>query len=123
MNSTGVKHCQKCDRWELDKAGVKQWKKAPPCFKLDASITVTLEDCPDCRRKPKKFHKEQMKRLAPGIYVDDQEQCHFDIPELLKHFGWPDTQANRDKVCEMCRDVISQIMPGATVIDDDPRRN
>jgi len=41
---------------------------------------------------------EQMRgaqRVAPGIWIDREGYVHISVPELLAHFGWPDTPENR----------------------------
>lgn len=39
-----------------------------------------------------------MKRLAPGVYDDDEGGLHLDVGELLAANGWPDTPENRDTI-------------------------
>jgi hypothetical protein len=39
-----------------------------------------------------------MEKIAPGIYIDDDQEMHIDVPELLAAHGFPDTPANRQAV-------------------------
>lgn len=40
------------------------------------------------------------KQIAPGVYVRG-DALHFDIPEMLRAFGWADTEENRDAATEI----------------------
>jgi hypothetical protein len=37
-----------------------------------------------------------LKKVGPGMYLPDDCQLELDIPELLRHFGYVDTEENRD---------------------------
>ena len=68
------------------------------------------------RYKPIKTHEPQPPRyranrdateLAPGIYFKDG-QVDVYTEELLEHFGWPDTEENRDTVTQVAHQVMGQ---------------
>ena len=60
-----------------------------------------------------------MRRLAPGMYVNDSGELHLDVPELLRAHGYADTQENRDRLAEVARSEIPKLWPATkvTVID------
>jgi hypothetical protein len=70
--------------------------------------------------------RDQAEKVAPGIYHDRRtNSLHFDAPELLAHFGLPDTPANRDLVTEQAMRVAAEEFPNAsrsvlTAHDNDP---
>jgi hypothetical protein len=35
------------------------------------------------------------KVFGPGVWIDDDGGMHFSVPDLLKHFGWPDDAEHR----------------------------
>jgi len=59
-----------------------------------------------------------MKRLAPGVYDDEQGGMHLDIAELLDASGYTDTPQNRETVLEAARDMARELGLPVTVVDD-----
>lgn len=59
-------------------------------------------------------------RLAPGLWIDRAGGLHVSVPELLAHFGWPDTPATRDEVTAIVQHVLQEMHPAADVIRQDP---
>jgi len=52
-----------------------------------------------------------LKKIGPGCYANQENQLHVSIPELLEHFGWPDTEENRDRMEKLVSEVFSEIAP------------
>lgn len=53
-----------------------------------------------------------MRRIAPGAYVDDENQLHLEVPELLAALHYPDTEHNRELVTEMAQRIVAEQYPG-----------
>lgn len=54
------------------------------------------------------------RKLGPGLYVNEnRNELEVDAPELLKHFGLPDTPANRDMVTAQAAKAMAQVFPSA----------
>ena len=53
-------------------------------------------------------------QLAPGVYAVGEE-IHFELGEMLKGIGVPDTPENRDRAVEGIRLACSQVLPGTPV--------
>jgi hypothetical protein len=51
-------------------------------------------------------------RVAPGLYLTPDNTLHLDVVELLEHFGYADTPANRDTVVDVAREVLARQYPG-----------
>ncbi|MBW7998381.1 MAG: hypothetical protein FVQ81_17775 [Candidatus Glassbacteria bacterium] len=51
-----------------------------------------------------------MKLIGKGIYKVGKE-IHFDIPEILKAFGYEDTPKNRDICTELAGKAAKQVFP------------
>lgn len=58
-------------------------------------------------------------RLAPGIWRDRDGFVHVSVPELLVHFGWPDTAENRDFVTREVAAWLQESFPESTVVEQD----
>lgn len=59
-----------------------------------------------------------MKKLAPGIYVVN-DKIQVDIPEILVHMGYEDTEQNRDLCVEVAEKTFRKlgiITPKTTVL-------
>lgn len=52
-----------------------------------------------------------IEKLGPGIYRVDGAELHLDTPELLRHFGYPDTPANRDMCAGVAAETLRQRYP------------
>jgi hypothetical protein len=59
-------------------------------------------------------NRSQWKKLAPAMYSDPAGQIHIDIPEMLAHFGMPDTEANRAEMTQLAQNSIRELLPKAT---------
>ncbi len=55
------------------------------------------------------------KRLGPGLWVDQNNHGHIDIPELLQFFEMPDTPENHEFVKQMLKEILERELPGAQV--------
>jgi hypothetical protein len=53
----------------------------------------------------------EQRNVGPGLYLDEQNRLHLDVPELLQHFNVADTPENRDTVSEAAVEVFRQIYP------------
>ena len=47
-----------------------------------------------------------MRRIAPGVYDDDEGGLHLVLPELLDGHGYADTPANRATLIASAREVF-----------------
>jgi hypothetical protein len=59
------------------------------------------------------------RRVAPGIWIDREGHAHISVPELLAHFGWPDTPENREMIAEVAEDWFAETYPEMTAIRQD----
>jgi hypothetical protein len=58
----------------------------------------------------------QMKeRVAPGIWIDQNGDLHFSIPELLDLYDLPHTKENFDRMKQVCAQVVRQRHPKAII--------
>jgi hypothetical protein len=48
-----------------------------------------------------------VKYLSPGVYVDDHNQMHVDLVELLEANGYENTPANQERMIEMARAMFA----------------
>lgn len=55
-------------------------------------------------------------RLGPAAWIDEDDGLHFDIPELLKECGLPDTQFNRAKLTALAMELIRHQCPEAEIV-------
>ena len=64
------------------------------------------------------------RRIAPGIWEDEDGHIHYSIPELLDIAGLEDTPDNREEVKAMIRDMIKEQSKETTIMfratPDDP---
>jgi len=51
------------------------------------------------------------KQVGPGLYLDERNNLHVDVPELLDHFGYVDTPENRDVCTKAALDAFGRIYP------------
>lgn len=55
------------------------------------------------------------KKVGPGLYLDERNALHLDVPELLAHFGYVDTPENRDVVTKAAARVFHELYPTVPV--------
>jgi hypothetical protein len=55
------------------------------------------------------------RKVAPGLYLDAQNEAHLMIPELLDHYGYADTPANRDVATRTALEAWALAFPGVPV--------
>lgn len=55
------------------------------------------------------------RRIAPGVWMDQNNALHFELPSLLAAFDLPDTQENRDKLQKMVSEVVLNQFPNALI--------
>ncbi len=68
------------------------------------------------KRPPLNSKQAQLgKRIAPGIWTDQDGNAHFSIPEMLEHFGWPDNPHNRQMIEEGLREALKEMNPKAEI--------
>lgn len=58
-------------------------------------------------------------RLAPGLWRDRDGYMHVSVPELLVHFGWPDTAENRALLTRTVSAWLQGNFPESTVVEQD----
>jgi hypothetical protein len=47
-------------------------------------------------------------RVAPGIWIDQDDALHISIPEILDHFGWPHDEENINGVKRAIETLMRQ---------------
>lgn len=55
------------------------------------------------------------KRIAPGIWLDQDDHPHFSIPELLEHVGLEDTPGNREEAKRMFLELMKKFNPNTEI--------
>lgn len=55
------------------------------------------------------------KRIAPGIWTDQDGNAHFSIPELLEQFGYEDNPHNRQLIEQSLREALKETNPQAEI--------
>ena len=53
--------------------------------------------------------------VAPGIWIDGNDNLHFALPEILAHLNIPDTAENREIVAEIARRITTE--HGASLVE------
>lgn len=56
--------------------------------------------------------------IAPGIWIDGNDNVHFAVPEILAHLNVPDTPENREIVAEIARRITTE--HGAQLVERMP---
>ena len=56
-------------------------------------------------------------KIAPGVYVDG-DMFHVVPEEILAHLDIPDTHENRNMVSQQAKEVMLELVPTATLIDE-----
>lgn len=56
-----------------------------------------------------------MKKIGPGIYMDDQATLHVDCVEILNHLSIEDTPENRQMVADEAARSARHLYPGVAV--------
>ena len=54
-------------------------------------------------------------RIGPGMYVDEAHDHHTDVGEMLRIFGWADTDANRQLVVEVTCAAYGRAYAGVSI--------
>lgn len=55
------------------------------------------------------------KRLGPGAWIDQDDNLHFSVPEILNHLGVADTPENRDQLMHHMAQWVKQQVPQAEI--------
>lgn len=53
--------------------------------------------------------------FGDGCWIDTDGFLHFDIPELVRTFGWPDTPQFHEQAVQVCREISCEMFPHAPV--------
>jgi hypothetical protein len=61
-----------------------------------------------------------VKRLAPGLYDDEQGGLHVAVGELLRAHGYADTPANRDHFACVAQEQIEEQSGLPVTVTTDP---
>lgn len=67
-----------------------------------------------------------LKPLGMGVYIDESNQAHFDVPEFLAENNLPNTPENRDIAMHAMIDACKRKHPTVPCVlsaADSPRRN
>jgi hypothetical protein len=59
-----------------------------------------------------------MKRIAPGVYVDDRGCLHIFVGEMLRAAGYADTPHNRDVLTEEACRIFREKYPDSPLTVD-----
>lgn len=93
-------------------------RRGPP-YRVDPSRGYgTLEEGRE-GMKTVFYSRAGMTKVAPGLYVDANQQAHLMIPELLDHYGYADTPANRDVAVRAALTAWQEAFPGIPVREAD----
>lgn len=57
------------------------------------------------------------KRLGPGVWVDQDDNMHFSVPELLDMVGLPHTPENEAHVRKTLHAMLNEANPEAPIKD------
>jgi hypothetical protein len=68
------------------------------------------------RKCPSRFRLK--KRIAPGVWEDQNGAMHISIPELLKFFNIADTPENRDQMVRVAHEVIRVKVPNCRIVEN-----
>lgn len=61
--------------------------------------------------------RNQLKeRIAPGLWIDKEDNLHVSVPEVLDELGWPHTQENKSLVNEVFEGLIRETQPEAKIV-------
>lgn len=78
------------------------------------------------RREHRTFTPQQAREirvggeyLGPGVWVDRHGMMHFSVPEILQHFGLPDTPEQREHATRELGDLLAEFAPDAQIIETD----
>lgn len=52
-----------------------------------------------------------MEKIAPGVYIDNDNELHLDVPQLLAAHGYEDNEANRQAVIRAAINVFDGVLP------------
>jgi hypothetical protein len=63
---------------------------------------------PPIRRAPEMLDRY----LGPGVWVDTDGGLHFSAPEIMAHFGLPDTEESRTQ----CMELLQEQLPEGAII-------
>lgn len=65
-------------------------------------------------------NRNKLRRIiSAGIWEDEDENLHFNVPDLLKMVDLEDTAENREKVKAMVHEIVAEYEPDTTIIDRD----
>jgi len=59
-------------------------------------------------------------RIGPGLYLDEGNHLHLDVPELLRLSGYADTPENCEVLTQAALRMVKQLYPNvpAHVVED-----
>lgn len=68
--------------------------------------------------KPKDPKRNQLKkRLGPGFWIDQNDNLHISLTELLAVEGLPETPENMKKIREIAAEILKEMQPDAKQVD------
>ena len=68
--------------------------------------------------KPKDPKRNQLKqRLGPGFWIDQNDNLHISLTELLEAEGLPETPENMAKMREIACEILKEMSPDAKQIN------
>jgi hypothetical protein len=62
-------------------------------------------------------NQEFKKRLGPGVWVDQDDNMHFSLPELCQYFDLEPTAANQKKIRAVVAEMIEKHGKGNKLVD------
>lgn len=54
--------------------------------------------------------------IRPGIWLDDEGNAHFSVPELLDLVGLPHTQENFEKLAQLIESLAREKWPLVQIV-------
>jgi hypothetical protein len=54
-------------------------------------------------------------RVGPGLWIDQNGDLHFSIPELLDLYELPHTKENFDRMRGLCAEIVREKHPEAII--------
>ncbi|HWQ34868.1 MAG TPA: hypothetical protein VNQ79_18640 [Blastocatellia bacterium] len=76
---------------------------------------------PEAQRASLARPSHALRRLDPGVYVDEEGALHLDLAELLAAAGIAASRENMTLLEQAARELVAERFPGVPVVTDDER--
>lgn len=57
------------------------------------------------------------KTLAPGMWVDQNDVLHVDVPAMLRYLRLPLTEANQSMAVSVAREIFAKLYPQTPIVE------